>query len=23
MYFGRLFHIIWNGVPVELEYHSN
>ncbi len=23
MYFGRLFHIIWNAVPVELEYHSN
>ena len=20
MYFGRLFHIIWNAVPVELEH---
>ncbi len=19
MYFGRLFHIIWNAIPVELE----
>ena len=23
MYFGRLFHIIWNAVPVELEHCSN
>ena len=23
MYFGRLFHIIWNAVPVELESYSN
>jgi len=23
MYFGRLFHIIWNAVPVELEPCSN
>ena len=23
MYFGRLFHVIWNAVPVELEYRSN
>ena len=23
MYFGRLFHVIWNAVPVELEQGSN
>ena len=23
MYFGRLFHVIWNAVPVELEPCSN
>ena len=23
MYFGRLFHVIWNAVPVELEHCSN
>ena len=23
MYFGRLFHVIWNAVPVELEPYSN
>ena len=23
MYFGRLFHVIWNAVPVELEQESN
>ena len=23
MYFGRLFHVIRNAVPVELEPHSN
>jgi len=23
MYFGRLFHVIWNVVPVELEHCSN
>ena len=23
MYFGRLFHVIWNAVPVELEHGSN
>ena len=23
MYFGRLFHIIWNAIPVELEPYSN
>jgi len=23
MYFGRLFHVIWNAVPVELEPRSN
>ena len=23
MYFGRLFHVIWNAVPVELEQCSN
>ncbi len=23
MYFGRLFHVIWNAVPVELEHYSN
>jgi len=23
MYFGRLFHVIWNAVPVELEPSSN
>ena len=23
MYFGRLFHVIWNAVPVELERCSN
>ncbi len=23
MYFGRLFHVIWNAVPVELESCSN
>ena len=23
MYFGRLFHVIWNAVPVELEHDSN
>ena len=23
MYFGRLFHVSWNAVPVELEQGSN
>ena len=23
MYFGRLFHVTWNAVPVELEPCSN
>jgi len=23
MCFGRLFHVIWNAVPVELEHDSN
>ena len=23
MYFGRMFHVIWNAVPVELEHGSN
>ena len=23
MYFGRLFHLIWNAVPVELDSWSN
>ena len=23
MYFGLLFHVIWNAVPVELEFCSN
>ena len=23
MYFGRLFHVIWNAVPIELELCSN
>ena len=23
MCFGRLFHVIWNAVPVELEHCSN
>ena len=23
MYFGRLFHVIWNPVPVKLEHGSN
>ena len=23
MCFGRLFHVIWNAVPVELEHRSN
>jgi len=23
MFFGRLFHVIWNAVPVELEHGSN
>ena len=23
MYFGRLFHVIWNAVPVELEHCSS
>ena len=23
MYFGQLFHVIWNAVPVELEHCSN
>ena len=23
MCFGRLFHVIWNAVPVELEHGSN
>ena len=23
MYFGQLFHVIWNPVPVELEHGSN
>ena len=23
MYFGRLFHVIWNAVPVKLECGSN
>jgi len=23
MYFGRLFHVIWNAVPVELDSCSN
>ena len=23
MYFGRLFHVIWNAVPVKLECRSN
>ena len=23
MYFGRLFHVIRNAVPIELEPHSN
>jgi len=23
MYFGRLFHVIWTPVPVELEHCSN
>ena len=23
MYFGPLFHVIWNAVPVELEHCSN
>ena len=23
MYFGLLFHVIWNAVPVELEFFSN
>ena len=23
MYFGLLFHVIWNAVPVKLEQHPN
>ena len=23
MCFGRLFHVIWNAIPVELEHCSN
>ena len=23
MYFGQLFHVIWNAVPVELDSYSN
>ena len=23
MYFGQLFHVIWNAVPIELEHCSN
>ena len=23
MCFGRLFHVSWNAVPVELEHYSN
>ncbi len=23
MHFGRLFHVIWNAVPFELEHCSN
>ena len=23
MYFGQLFHVIWNAVPVDMEHCSN
>ena len=23
MYFGQLFHVLWNAVPVELDSYSN